>query len=127
MGVVWHGHFLSYFEDGRCALGRRFGFDYTDLARHGFMAPLVHAEVDHFAPARFGDVLSVRTRLHVDASARIDFTYRVQRAGTEAVLALGRTIQVLTTPDGQLCVTPPPFVVEFLARWQHAMQSELAD
>lgn len=127
MNVVWHGHYLSYFEEGRCALGRRFGFDYTDFAAQGFMAPLVHSEVDHFAPARFGDVLSVRTRLHADPSARIDFTYRIQRRDDPTTLVLGRTVQVLTTSEGRLCVAQPRFVVEFLARWQAALEGEVTE
>jgi len=123
MGVVWHGHYLVYFEAGRCSFGRRYGFDYTDFAAHGFMAPLVHSEVDHYAPARFGDTLAVHTRLHVDGSARIDFTYEVQRRDEPEPLVLGRTVQVLTTTDGELCVAQPRFVVEFLERWQAELQS----
>ncbi|MEZ5964923.1 MAG: thioesterase family protein [Planctomycetota bacterium] len=126
MDMVWHGHYLTYFEEGRCALGRRFGFDYSDFAVHGFMAPLVHSEVDHFAPARFGDVLQVRTRLHIDQSARIDFTYKIVRRDEPATLVLGRTVQVLTTTDGQLCMAQPRFVVDFLERWRPAIESEVS-
>lgn len=121
MNVVWHGHYLTYFEEGRTAFGRRYGFNYTDFAAHGCIAPLVHSEIDHFAPARFDDVLSVRARLHVDPSARIDFTYRVARASDDVTLVRGRTVQVLTTLPGELLVAQPRFVVEFWARWREAI------
>ena len=121
MNVVWHGHYLTYFEEGRTAFGRRYGFNYTDFAAHGCMAPLVHSELDHFAPARFDDVLSVRARLHLDPSARIDFTYRVARAADDVALVLGRTVQVLTTEQGELLLAQPRFVAEFLQRWRDAI------
>lgn len=125
MNVVWHGHYLTYFEEGRCALGRRYGFDYTDFAAHGFMAPMVHSELDYFAPARFGEVLAVRTRLHLDPSARIDFTYRVARKDDDTTLVLGRTVQVLTAANGQLCLAQPRFFVDFVARWQDAIAGDV--
>ena len=27
--IVWHGHYVNYFEEARRAFGRRFGIDYT--------------------------------------------------------------------------------------------------
>lgn len=124
MHVVWHGHYLTYFEEGRTAFGRRYGFNYTDFAANGCMAPLVHAEVDFFAPARFDDVLAVRARLHLDQSARLDFTYRIARVADDGVLVLGRTVQVLTTLQGELLLTPPRFYGEFVARWQQAISTD---
>ena len=124
MHVVCHGHYFTYFEEGRTAFGRRYGFNYTDFAAHGCMAPLVHSEVDYFAPARFDDVLQVRARLHVDPSARIDFTYRIAREETDMTLVLGRTVQVLTTLQGEMLLAPPRFVGEFLARWQEAIADD---
>ncbi len=71
--------------------------------------------------AHFDDELTVRARLHVDASARIDFTYRVARAADDVALVLGRTVQVLTTPQGELLLAQPRFVTEFLQRWRDAI------
>ena len=31
MGVVWHGNYLKYFEDGREAFGKEFGMEYLDI------------------------------------------------------------------------------------------------
>jgi acyl-CoA thioester hydrolase len=127
MGIVWHGHYLTYFEEGRCAFGRRYGFDYSDFFAHDLHAPLVHAEIDHFAPARFGDVLRVTARLHIDDSARIDFTYRIVEDQHDRLLVTGRTVQVFTTPTGALCLARPPFLAEFVARWRGEISTLAAD
>jgi len=113
--IVWHGHYMSYFEEGRNAFGRRFQLDYEDVMREGYVVPLIHVSVDYLAPARFGDVLTVRTRLHPEHAARITFTYRISNADG-VKLATGRTVQAFTDTDGQLVLTRPPFYEAFLER-----------
>jgi acyl-CoA thioester hydrolase len=118
--VVWHGHYLAYFEEGRTALGREYGIDYPDLLRAGILAPLVHVEVDYFSPARMGEVLRIRSRLHPDDGAWLTFTYLISREdGTR--LAAGKSVQAFTDPDGTLILTKPPFYREFLERWTTRM------
>ena len=121
LGVVWHGHYLSYFEDGRNAFGRRFGFGYESLLRAGFVAPLVHVELDFHQPAGFNDELSITTRLHPDEAARIDFTYAIADPDGQT-LVTGRSVQVFAHSDGSLVLTMPEFFRNFLARWSDEME-----
>ena len=113
--VVWHGHYLTYFEDGRNAFGREFGFGYQDILDAGFIAPLVHVELDFFKPARFDQLIAIETRMHVDPGARIQFTYNITGDGVK--LATGRTVQVFTDRDGTLVLTQPEFFAAFLGGW----------
>ena len=122
--VVWHGHYLSYFEEGRTAFGRAYGFSYQAILEAGFIAPLVHVELDYFQPAAFDQVLEVEARLHIDAGARIQFTYTVRDAESEATLVTGRSVQVFTETDGTLVLTRPEFFSQFLADHAHLIQSE---
>ena len=41
MGIVWHGNYFKYFEDGREAFGDKYGINYMDFYRNGTMIPLV--------------------------------------------------------------------------------------
>jgi acyl-CoA thioester hydrolase len=123
LGVAWHGHYLAYFEEGRNEFGREHGLGYADLRAAGYIAPVVHAEVDYFAPARFDDLLEVRARLYPDRGARINFSYRITDPRGEK-LATGRTVQVFTEPDGSLVFTRPRFYQEFLDRWEGRMIAE---
>lgn len=113
--IVWHGHYLTYFELGRTAFGRQYDFAYEHILAAGYIAPLVHVEVDYFAPAAYGDELSVRTRLHEDEGARLSFTYLVTNAeGRE--LASGYTVQVFTDRAGEIVLARPAFYERFLAQ-----------
>ena len=113
--VVWHGHYITYFEEGRLAFGRRFDFTYHDILSAGFVVPLVHVDIDYFAPATYEDVLTVRTRLHPEAASRLTFSYRISNAKGER-LATARTVQAFTDMEGNLVLTRPQFYVDFLAR-----------
>jgi acyl-CoA thioester hydrolase len=115
--VVWHGHYLTYFEDGRNAFGRRYGLGYRDILAAGYIAPLVHLEIDYFQAARYDQLLEVETRMHDDPGARIHLTYTISDATTGTTLATGRSVQVFTDPEGELILTQPRFHAEFRSRW----------
>jgi acyl-CoA thioester hydrolase len=121
--VVWHGHYLAYFEEGRNAFGRKYGLDYEDLYRAGFTAPVVHVEIDYAAPARFGDELVVRARLYPDFGARLNFAYLVCDAAGRP-LAHGKSVQVFTEIGGELALTRPPFYQSFLDRWESELRGQ---
>lgn len=121
--VVWHGHYLAYFEEARNAFGRTYGLDYQDLFKAGFTAPVVHIELDYAAPARFGDVLTVRARLYPDLGARLNFTYLVSDASRRA-LAAGKSVQVFMDRGGELALTRPPFYQEFLDRREAELRGQ---
>ncbi|MBI4879932.1 MAG: acyl-CoA thioesterase [Planctomycetes bacterium] len=112
--VVWHGHYLTYFEEGRTAFGREYSLGYEQILAAGCVAPLVRVEVDFLAPATYGDLLSVRTRMHAASGARLDFSYLITD-GAGRSLAAGSSVQVFTELDGTLVLTRPPFFERFLA------------
>lgn len=117
--IVWHGHYLTYCEEGRLGLGGALGLGYDDLARAGLAVPLIHAEVDFHAPARFGDALSVRTRLYPVPGAQLQMRYRITRG--EALLATAFTVQAFTNLAGELQVARPQTYVAFLRRHEAAL------
>ena len=114
--IVWHGHYAGYFEEARRAFGRRYGIDYPVFLHHNCAAPVVNLWIDYKLPARLDDTLRVTARLYQSASAKIEFAYDVFRGDT--LLATGGTVQVFTTPDGELLLAPPPFVHELYRQWE---------
>jgi acyl-CoA thioester hydrolase len=116
--IVWHGHYASYFEEGRRAFGRAYGIDYEDFLKQEIAVPVVQLHVDYFSPALWTDTLEVTARLCRTEAARLDFRYEVRRAGPGTLLAGGYTVQVFTKPNGDLLLTWPPYMQERLRAWE---------
>ena len=116
--IVWHGHYVNYFEEGRRAFGRRFGIDYPTFIDQRVAVPVIRLEVNYLAPARLTDTLVVISRLLKSDSARLDFDYEIRREAGGALLATGNTSQVFTSPAGELILNWPPFMLERLKFWE---------
>ena len=35
LGIVWHGNYIKYFEEGREAFGRKYGISYLEIEKNG--------------------------------------------------------------------------------------------
>ena len=118
LGVVWHGHYLRYFEDGREAFGKRYGLSYLDCSKQGVAVPIVSIHCDYKKPLRYGDSVIVITTFVNDPAAKIKFEYRVVEKETRAVVAEGKSVQVfvdIKTFDLQL--VSPAFFEAWKQKW----------
>lgn len=115
MQRVWHGSYVTYFEDGRESFGRHYpGIGYDDIRRSGIYAPVYDLQVRYLAPLLINDVAEIHTRYVYKPGARLDFVYEVYREEGHVLCATGRTTQLFIDPGGQLLVDCPDYYV----RWQ---------
>ena len=108
MQVAWHGHYVKYFELARCALLRRFDYDYPEMQASGYLWPIVECHLKYVRPALYGQKLSVQATL-LEYENRIKIDYRIRDIETGEQLTKGYTIQVAvdaTTRELQF-VSPP--------------------
>jgi acyl-CoA thioester hydrolase len=94
LGIVWHGHYLRYFEDGREAFGKKYGISYLDFYHKGYAVPVVSVHCDYKKPLRFGDVVIVKTRFINSPAAKLRFEYEIFEKGKPSIVAVGYSIQV---------------------------------
>jgi acyl-CoA thioester hydrolase len=59
--VVWHGHYVRYFEDGREAFGKQYGLGYLDVYEHGLAVPLIDLQVNFKRILEYGDTAVIET------------------------------------------------------------------
>ena len=84
MRRVWHGAYVTYFEDGRESFGRHYpGIGYAGMQRSGIYAPIYDLHLRFYAPLVLDDVAVVHTRYVYHPGARLDFEYKVYRARKE--------------------------------------------
>ncbi len=77
MGLVHHANYLVYFEQGRIELLRSTGHAYKDLEDQGFLLVLTKLEIRYHRPARYDEVLTLRTTVVRTTTVRIDHKYEL--------------------------------------------------
>lgn len=113
--VAWHGHYVAWMEIGRSALAGQFGLDADQLHAAGFLGPVVDLRVKYLYPARFNDLVTIRTRIMPSETATLLFE-SVIIGPDNRKLAIGLTSHALTDLDGVLQFQMPPAVAERVER-----------
>lgn len=104
MGVVHHANFLTYFEMGRTELLRANGYDYRRVEEGGVFMVIVEARCRYRRPARYDDLLRLRTVVTQVGAAKIEHEYQLFRG--DELLADGHTTLACVDRAGQLQRVP---------------------
>ncbi len=116
--IVWHGHYLKYFEEGRDAFGEKYELNYLDIyEKEGLVLPVVRTECRYKSSLRYGDVALVETEYVNCESAKLKFQYRIFRESDRQLVTLGETEQIFLNKDGELQLTIPAFHAEWKKKW----------
>ena len=116
MQVAWHGHYVKYFELARCALLRRFDYDYPQMQTSGYLWPIVECHLKYVRPALYGQKLSVQASL-LEYENRIKIAYQIRDIESGERMTKGHTIQVaVDAATRELQFVSPPVVVRKLEK-----------
>ncbi len=115
MGVVYHTHYLDFFEVGRTEALRDAGVRYRDLESDGIIMPVVNVEVNYHAPARYDDLLAVDVHFPQPPSVRVPIDYTVRRDGEPDALATGHTTLCFMDATQRRPTRPPAAVRDAFA------------
>ncbi|MBN1867131.1 acyl-CoA thioesterase [Candidatus Sumerlaeota bacterium] len=118
LGIVWHGRYASFLEDARAEFGLKYGLDYLDMRREGFVAPIVEFHLDYLHPLRLGDEFTVAATMLWSESARLNSEFRI-RGSDGRDIARGYTVQILTDLDGQVLLTWPAYLERWRQSWKN--------
>ena len=116
MGIVYHSNYLIWFEVGRVELMRAQGFDYKQMETEDdchLVVADVHCRYHH--PARYDELLTVRTRILEAKNRTLKFGYELFRASDNKLLATGETTHVSCRRDGHVTHFPKKYKDAFLA------------
>ena len=79
MGYLYYGHYALYYEIGRVELLRSLGQTYAELEdRHGIMMPVLSLQSRYVRPARYDELLTIRTELRRLPASDITFHYELR-------------------------------------------------
>jgi acyl-CoA thioester hydrolase len=102
MGVVYYGNYFTFFEIGRVEYMRERGVSYKDMERDNDSYIVVaEASCRYLRPARYDDVLRIRTRVAECRRRSIRFAYEILRHADAEMLATGETLHVICNGQGR--------------------------
>ncbi len=123
LGMVWHGNYASFFEDGRVAFGDIYGLNYHTMRENKTMAPIVQMHLDYKLPLRIDDIIRVEAALHWAETARLNFSYTIYNPEGQ-IATRGYTVQMLTDQEGTVLFYTPDWLREFHQKWRQNFWSK---
>ena len=105
MGFLHHANYITYFECGRTELGRRSGFSYREMEDSGLFLVVVDIGCKFKRPARYDDLLTLRTTVVRTTHVKIEHRYEVLRDGL--LLAEGHSTLACVDREGRPQKLPP--------------------
>jgi acyl-CoA thioester hydrolase len=121
LGIVWHGHYVSFLDTGRVALGDRYpALSYARMREERMAAPIVQMHIDYQSPLIFDDLMQIETTMHWTDALRLNISYKISRVdGRLAIKAY--TVQLFTDLKGAVLLIPPVWIEEFRQQWKSGM------
>jgi acyl-CoA thioester hydrolase len=114
MGVVYHGNYFIWYEIGRVELMRALGFEYKLMEQQDDChIVVVDARCRYLKPAKYDDVLRIRTRIAETMNRMIRYTYEVFRDDDNQLLATGETKHVICGSNGRPKLLPEKYRARF--------------
>ena len=113
MGVVYHGNYVPYFEMGRVEWLRNKGVSYKIMEERGIALPIVSMNINYKKPARYDDLLTVKTTFKSQTSVKIEFDCEIRNEENE-LLTIAHFILVFLDLKTGRPIVPPTYINELL-------------
>jgi acyl-CoA thioester hydrolase len=125
-GIVFNGHYLTYFDVGVTEYYRALGLPYPDgIVQHGTDLYVRKAEIEYHASAQYDDEVDICVRVERLGRSSFDFRIEIQRA--EELLVSGKLVYVNADPVGRKSAPLPDFLREAIKTFEHRAPAELHD
>ena len=113
MGIVWHGNYVKYIEEGRESFGKKYGISYIDIYANDVMTPVVNMNVDFKRQVQYGEKLIIETEFVDQQAAKIVFRFKIYRKSDNELVATAETTQVFIDMNRKILLYHPDFVLDW--------------
>lgn len=106
MGYVYYGNYAAYYEVGRVESLRSLGLSYKELEEQGVMMPVLENKSKYLAPAKYDELLTIKTIIKKKPAVRIQFDYEIYNE-SDKLIHIGETVLVFVDmKTGRPCQQP---------------------
>lgn len=117
MGYVYYGHYAQFYEIGRTEAIRQLGYTYKDIEDEGVIMPVGSMSIRYLRPARYDDLLTVKTSLReLPEGNKITFYHEIYNENDE-LLNKGEVVLYFMERSGKQPTGMPPFLFNILKNY----------
>ena len=110
MGVVYYANYFIYFEIGRVEYMRQLGVAYKEMEiQDDSFIMVAESNCRYRRPAKYDDVLIIRTRVSEVRRRTIRFGYEILNGVTGELLSTGETLHVVCDGQGRPKALPDKY------------------
>lgn len=111
-GVVYYSNYLKFLEEARTEYFSEKGFSIKELADSGTLFVVARQETDYKAPAAYGDILEIKTKIAETSTVKIVFENEIYNQDNR-LLTKARTILVCVDKNLRPKAIPPEIRSKF--------------
>lgn len=100
-GVMWHGAYLAWLEEGRVEALASVGLDYAELSSRGLEMPVVSLGIDYRQPLRHGDQVRLLSWVLPFKGVKLPWHCRFMDSEDRLVTVARVELVLLGSPGGQ--------------------------
>jgi acyl-CoA thioester hydrolase len=118
MGVVYHTHYLDYFEVARTEALRPLGLSYREVEERGIFMPVIDASIRYVKPIYYDDLVEINVVFPTLPTFRFETRYEIRRSGETQVLATGSVTLCFVEAKNRRPLRAPAFILDvFKPHW----------
>lgn len=106
MGIVHHASYIVWFEAGRSDWLRRQGMSYAEVEASGYLLVVSAVQARFIRPARYDEMVVIRTWVAELRSRQLRFEYEVVRERDGERLVTGSSTHIVTDKSGRVTTLP---------------------
>lgn len=130
MGYLYHGRYVDYYEIGRAEMLRALGLTYREMEEiHKVMLPVASLEMRYIRPARYDEMLTIRTTLRQFPTDKHMVFYVEVFNEAKKLVNGGRVRLVFVDMNTMRPMSPPTFFTNLLVQFfpEHASEPALGE
>lgn len=113
MQYAHHSNYAKYFETARIEWLREVGISYDEMEKNGIMLPVVNLNINFKKPAKYDDLLTIRTNIKQKPDVKIIFTYKVYNQNDD-LLTIGESTLVFVDMEKNKPVRCPESILKII-------------
>ena len=109
-GVMWHGTYFNWLEEGRLDALSKAGINYLDLTKKGFELPLIDTSIKYIFPLYLGDLITIESFFKVGKSPKINIQSRFLNKNKKVLTIAEVNLVLVNNLDFSIVRKRPDFI-----------------